>query len=163
MISISKSRLRSRRGNAMLEFGLAALILIPLFLGTFQFGYTFYVYNLMNTQVRAAARYASLRSFRCRDNASIAKFKTAVANVVIYGNPAGTGTNLIPALTDTAKVDVEIKDAANNNADSTHVPTTVYVRITGFTLDAVVGSFTFGTKPVLIFPFQGQYLPAESE
>lgn len=40
-------RKRSQRGNAMLEFALAFSIIVPVFLSTFQFGYTFYVYNLL--------------------------------------------------------------------------------------------------------------------
>src|SRR4051794_8548845 len=111
MITRSMNRFRSRRGNAMLEFGLASLVLIPLFLGTFQFGYTFYVYNLLSTQIRAGARYASLRTFRCSNSAGITAFKTAVANMVVYGDPTGTATTvLVPGLT-TAGVDVEIKGA----------------------------------------------------
>src|SRR5947208_9569011 len=155
--------LRSRHGNAMLEFGLASLILIPMFLGTFQFGYTFYVYNLMSAQVRAGARYASLRTFRCSDSNGITAFKTAVKNVVIYGTPAGGTTNLIPGLTDPAKVDVEIKDSANDNASSSKLPVTVYVRIINFTVDAIVGTYSFNGKPVMIFPYEGQYAPGESE
>ena len=147
----------------MLEFGLASLILIPMFLGTFQFGYTFYVYNLMSAQVRAGARYASLRTFRCSDSNGITAFKTAAKNVVMYGTPAGGTTNLIPSLTDPAKVDVEIKDSANNDADDTHVPATVYVRIINFTVDAIVGTYSFNGKPVMIFPYEGQYAPGESE
>src|SRR5882724_8796693 len=110
MKTIFNSRFRSRRGNAMLEFGLASLVLIPMFLGTFQFGYTFYVYNLMTTQVRAGARYASMRTFRCGNPASITNFKAHVKNVVIYGTPTagGAGTNLVPGLTDPDKVDVQI-------------------------------------------------------
>src|SRR5258707_2083336 len=99
MTTISKNRLRSRRGNAVLEFGLASLVLIPLFLGTFQFGYTFYVYNLLNTQIRAGARYASIRTFRCADANGITHFKDKVKNAVVYGDPAGTGNALVPGLT----------------------------------------------------------------
>src|SRR5258708_3101844 len=113
MTTISKNRLRSRRGNAVLEFGLASLVLIPMFLGTFQFGYTFYVYNLMTTQVHAGARYASMRTFRCGTTGSITNFKNHVKNVVMYGNPSGTGDNLVPGLTDLTKVDVQIWDASN--------------------------------------------------
>src|SRR5712672_877880 len=93
-----KTRLGARRGNAMVEFALASTILIPLFIGTFQFGYTFYVYNLLSTQIGAGARYTSTRTFRCSDAASIAKFKTAVGNMVRFGNPDGTGTLIEPDL-----------------------------------------------------------------
>src|SRR5438445_227052 len=106
-------RLRSRRGNAMLEFGLASLILIPMFLGTFQFGYTFYVYNLilpifipvligildfgqflyfhqsLSERARAGARYAAVHTFDA----------TKIANYTLYNDDTGTAngaTALLP-------------------------------------------------------------------
>src|SRR5947209_3665853 len=88
-----------RRGNAMVEFALASTVLIPVFFGTFQFGYTFYVYNLLCTQINAGAKYAATRTFRCADSTSITKFKTAVANMVRFGNPDGTGALIQPGLT----------------------------------------------------------------
>src|SRR5439155_7962176 len=75
MTQRSKKRLRSRGGNAMVEFALASSLLIPIFLGTFQFGYTFYVYNLLSSQMRAGSRYASMKSYKCADAASVSNFK----------------------------------------------------------------------------------------
>jgi hypothetical protein len=94
----STNRLGSRRGNAMIEFALASLILIPLFFGAFQFGYTFYVYNLLCTQIRAASRYGSVRTFNAGNSSSITAFKTAVKNVVLTGDPSGSGTVIAPGL-----------------------------------------------------------------
>src|SRR6476660_1173052 len=108
----AKSR---RRGNALVEFALAATVLIPIFLGTFQFGYAFYVYNLMSTQVRSGARYASLRTYRCGNSSSMTAFQTAVRNVVRYGNPTGTGTVIEPGLQD-GQISVSILDASGANA-----------------------------------------------
>src|SRR5437667_12127656 len=101
----STNRLGSRRGNAMIEFALASLILIPMFFGAFQFGYTFYVYNLLCSQIRAAARYGSIRTFNAGNAASKTAFSTAVKNVVIYGNPDGSGTVIEPGIT-AAKLEV---------------------------------------------------------
>ena len=84
----------------MIEFALASSVLIPLFLGTFQFGYTFYVYNMLCSQIHAGARYASMRTFRCNSNTSITAFKTQVKNMVRFGNPGGTGTLIVPGLDD---------------------------------------------------------------
>jgi len=94
------NKTRSRKGNALIEFALAATVLIPIFIGTFQFGYAFYVYNLMASQVRAGARYASLRTYRCGSSSSMTAFQTAVRNVVRFGNPSGTGTVIEPGLLD---------------------------------------------------------------
>src|SRR6266404_1115413 len=79
----SKQRSSRRSGNAMIEFAVSVGVLVPLFIGTFQFGYSFYVYNLLATQIRAGARYASLRTFRCSTAPSITKFKNHVKNVVV--------------------------------------------------------------------------------
>src|SRR6266446_6420076 len=122
-----KNRLGSRRGNAMIEFALASFVLIPLFVGTFQFGYTFYVYNLLCTQMRAGARYASLKTFKCLNSSEITDFKTSVKNMVMYGNPDGTGTLIEPGLT-AAQIDVEVKSSAGADASATVVPS--YVTVT---------------------------------
>jgi len=157
-----KKRPRSRRGNAMVEFALASTILIPMFIGTFQFGYTFYVYNLLSTQIRAGARYASIRTFRCSDATSIAKFKTAVGNMVRFSNPDGSGTLIEPGLT-AGEIDVQIKDKNDVNADKTHIPDYVTVSTTSYTVDAVFKKFTFTGKPILRFPHVGRFAPEESE
>ncbi len=155
-----KTRLRRQRGNAMVEFALSAGVLIPLFVGTFQFGYTFYVYNLLSSQMRAGARYASLKTFACANSSEIASFKTAVQNVIMYGNSAGTGSLIEPGLT-ASQIDVEIKDANGNNADSSHVPTVVSVTTINYSVSAVVGSYNFNGKPLVQFPYVGRYAPAE--
>src|SRR6266550_48725 len=89
---------RCRRGNAMLEFALAAGILFPAFVGTFQFGYTFYIYNNLDTAVRGGARYASMQSYDSASSTPSTAFATAVKNVVVYGNSAGTGDPIAPGL-----------------------------------------------------------------
>ena len=38
-------RSSDKRGNAMIEFALSFAILVPVFLGTYEFGYAFYIYN----------------------------------------------------------------------------------------------------------------------
>src|SRR5437899_6024109 len=90
--------LRCRRGNAMLEFALAAGILFPAFVGTFQFGYTFYIYNNLSTAVRGGARYASMQSYDSASSTPSDPFATAVKNVVVYGNSAGTGDPVVSGL-----------------------------------------------------------------
>src|SRR5712671_5404209 len=126
----STNRLGSRRGNAMVEFALASLILIPMFLGAFQFGYTFYVYNLLCSQIRAAARYGSMRQFFAADSS---KYQTAVQNVVIYGNTA-------------ANVEVLLLGANGKAASAANAPVTLTVRTSAtnpYQVNAVFTTFTF--------------------
>ena len=68
-----------RRGNALIELALATALMVPILIGTFEFGYTFYVYNLLSTQVRGGSRYASFRTFRSQDAASSYPFRTTVS------------------------------------------------------------------------------------
>ncbi len=160
-----KARLRSRSGNAMVKFALASLVLIPVFVGTFQFGYTFYAYNLLCTQIRAGARYASMRTFG-GSSSSITAFQTATKNMVVYGNPSPgqSPTSIVPGLS-IDQIDVTVKAADGvTSADSTHVPATVTVATssgTPFTIDGVFKTFTFSGHPSLQFPYNGQYEPAE--
>jgi hypothetical protein len=62
----------------MLGLALATGILVPAFTGTFQFGYTFYVYNNLESAVRGGARYASMRNYDSRTATPSAAFTTAV-------------------------------------------------------------------------------------
>ena len=162
MKSQLRNRLRSRRGSAFIEFALAATVLIPIFLGTFQFGYGFYVYNLMSSQVRAGARYASLRTYRCGNTSSMTAYTSAVKNVVRFGNPAGTGTVIEPGLQD-SEVSIGIYDMNGVAADATHTPSYVVVKAANYTVDAVITTFNFNGKPSVTMPYIGQYAAADTE
>ena len=153
---------KSQRGNAMVEFALSFSLITTLFFGTFRFGYTFYVYNLMQSQVRDGCRYAALRSFRAADAASIEAYKQKVRNMVRFSTPDGSGTAIVPGLTD-ANVVVTIVDQFGNNADDTHVPANVSVTIHNFSVNAVISTFNFDQKPYLQFNYVGRYAPAETE
>ena len=58
-----RSRRSNQRGNTLVEFALSFSLLVPVFLGVYEFGYAFYVYNEMQTAVRSGARYASRRVY----------------------------------------------------------------------------------------------------
>jgi Flp pilus assembly protein TadG len=156
-------RRSAERGNAMLEFALSSLVLIFMFIGTFQFGYTFYVYNRLQTAVRNGARYASVRTFRAADNTSIAKFKTAVQRMVVYGDSSlSSGTPVVPGLAP-SNVTVTITDAAGTAAGSAVMPDRVQVYVSGYTLDALFRNYSFTSKPYENFPYVGVWLPTFSE
>ena len=145
----------------MIEFALASFVLIPLFIGTFQFGYTFYVYNLLCTQMRAGARYASLKTFYGSD-ANYSNFKAAVKNMVMFGNPTNDGTTKLiePGLT-VDQIDVKVLGVNNADASATNVPSYVTVTTVNYQVDAVITKFTFNGKPIVRFPYLGRYAPAE--
>jgi Flp pilus assembly protein TadG len=141
----------ARRGSSLLEFALATGILVPLFTGTFQFGYTLYVYNDLQSAVRGGARYASMRSYDSANSTPSAGFLTAVRNMVVYGNPNGTGQPVAPGLSPS---NVEVLPNMNGAA-----PESITVQITGYTVNAVFTRFTFNGKPGTTFPYTGTPAP----
>ena len=144
-------RRSGRRGNAMLELAFAASILIPAFAGTFQFGYTFFVYSSLTSAIRGGARYASIRTYDSGTSTPSSGFSTAVKNMVVYGNVEGTGSPVTAGLT-TANVQV----FPNMNGS---VPDSMTVRITGYSVNAVFGSISFNNKPSTTFSYTGTYAP----
>ena len=135
----------------MLEFAVAAGLLLPALAGTFQFGYTYYTYNKLNTAVRGGARYASLRSYDSATSTPSAAFTTAVSNMVVYGNSAGTGQPVAEGL---AKANVKMLPVMNGA-----VPKAMTVQINGYTVDGIFSKFTFNAKPSTTFTYTGTPAP----
>ncbi|HXG33231.1 MAG TPA: TadE family protein [Bryobacteraceae bacterium] len=140
-----------RRGNAIIEFALSFGLLFSVFAGVFQFGYAFVVYNNLQTAVRAGARYASLRVYDSSTSTPSAAYLAAVRNVVIYGDPSGSGPRRVPGLT---PEQVQVTIIMDRN-----VPRDVSVAIVGYTLDAAVRSFTLNGKPKATMPYMGRFAP----
>jgi Flp pilus assembly protein TadG len=141
-------RKRTQAGNALVELAICSAVIVPLFAGTFEFGYGFYNYNRVVAAVRTGARYASLRKL---DNSDQAAFQTAVKNMVVYGNPAGGTTPVVNGLT-TSQVDV-------TPTPSGAPPDTVTVKLNTWTLNTLFKTFTFPNKPAVTFRYTGIYIP----
>jgi Flp pilus assembly protein TadG len=141
---------RTRSGSVLVEFTLSATFLIALFLGVWQFGYGFYIYNELEESVRAGARYASLGTYNSGTSTPTGAFLTAVQNVVVYGDPAGGTTPVAPGLT-TANVSLTVT--------FTSVPTVMNVAITGYKLPTYFGNQTLTGRPTTAFPFVGVFGP----
>jgi Flp pilus assembly protein TadG len=138
-------RKKSERGNAVLEFALGWSILWFLFSGVYQFGYAFYVYNVLQTQVANAAELGSKLGY---DNASPNTYKTALQNMVVYGDETSTGLNaVVPGLT-TNNVSVVLNNAS--------YPQDVTITITGYTIDAFFTKFALNNKPRATVAYYGQ-------
>lgn len=140
-------RFRCRRGFAMVEFAIGATVLTLVFSGTFQFGYTFYQYNLLRNAVSDGARYASLRTYDSSTPTPSSAFQLAVKNMVVYGDPGGGSNPIAPNLS-----------TSNVNLNVTYtngVPTAMSVSMTGYTINAVFGSTTLTNKPSVTYAYQG--------
>ncbi len=131
-----------RKGSALVEFAFGAIFLVGLFTGIFQFGYSFYLYNTLESGVRAAAQYAALETFPC-------KYEERVRNVAVYGNPNGGTEPILPGL-GPGNISVTM-----NFRDGT--PSTVKVGIGSYLLNAVLHSFTLSNKPQVTMPYLGRW------
>lgn len=141
----------NQRGNTLLEFALGFSLLVPLFAGLFQFGYTFWVYNQLQAAVHAGSRYAANLAYDSPDATPSAAYAGAVRNTVVYGSPQGGTTPLVPGLTP-AHVRVEMIFVRN-------APATVVVDIDGLTISSVFRNYTMAGKPRAAFPYLGRWAP----
>src|SRR5205823_5440957 len=144
---------RNRDGNAMLEFAIGAGLLVAVFSGTFQFGYTFLQYNNLQNAVARGARYASVVPYDSANSTPTTAFKDKVKNMVLYGSTTAGTTPVLPGLT-----------AANINVvpyfDPTlKIPTRMTVSITGYTINSIFASNTLTNKPQVAYTYQGVWSP----
>jgi Flp pilus assembly protein TadG len=146
-------RRRRRSGSAMIELTLSLGFLIPLFLGTWQFGYAYYIYGELEQAVRDGARYASLQPYHSANATPTSAYLAAVQNVVVYGTdaPESGSAPIVNSLT-TSNVGLTV--TFNNN-----VPASVSVYITGYRMPAFFGSLTLNHKPLAWFPYVGMFGP----
>jgi len=150
---------KAQRGNAFIEFALAAGILLPVMAGTFQFGYTFYTYNLLQSAVSNGGRYAAYRTYRClAGETDVDKFRQAVQNMTVYGTPTPASSS-VPVVKGLKPSDVEVLFTLT----ATQVPTLVTVRVKSFTVNGLFGKYTFSGYPTYTVPYLGRYAPEESE
>lgn len=158
-----KKAQKNCRGSAMVEFALGFPLLVLLLTGVFQWGYTFYTYNVLASNVRAGARYAAQKAFVPSTGTSSAAapcpaWVTSVQNMVVYGtpSPADNAAPVVPGLT-RAHIAVEpVFDASG-------VPLDIRVGVsttTPYPLNAVLTGYNLRGKPSVSFPFTGIYTPA---
>ena len=149
---------RPERGHAMLELAVCAAVMVSFLAGTFQFGYTFYIYNQLVTAVGNGGRYAAQRTFRAGTPWDIERGNAAIRNMVVYGDsqPVADAAPVVPNLKP-EQVEVQWVTAGRG------APKAIDVFIHGFTLNAVFRAFTFEGRPSVEFPFVGRYAPSESE
>lgn len=143
---------RGRLGIAVVEFALGSGMLLATFSGTFEIGYAVIQYDKLQTAVAQGARYASLIPYDSASSTPSSAFLASVQRMVVYGNPAGGGA---PAVAGLATKNVSLKVGFANG-----VPRTMEVSITGYTINALFGSFTLTGKPQVTYQYQGVWAPA---
>ena len=145
---------RSRRGqsgNTLVELAVFLPMWLSIVLGTWLFGYAFYIYNGLEEAVRGGARYASVIKYDSGTSTPTAAFLTAVQNMVVYGDPAGGATPAVPGL-NTGNVVLTV-------TFSKGVPTFVTVAINNFHVPGFLTSITLVNKPSTTFPYVGIFGP----
>ena len=142
---------RTRAGNVMVEFAIAFSVLFSVFAGTFQFGWTFYQYDVLASAVDHGARYASLRPYDAPTATPSRAFLTAVQNMVVYGDPAGGSRPVVRGLTP-AKVNLAV-------TFTNGIPSAVTVCVSGYTINSVFSQVTLPNKPKVTYAYQGIYSP----
>jgi Flp pilus assembly protein TadG len=153
-----KPRENSQKGHAMLELALSAAVMVSFLAGTFQFGYTFYVYNQLVTAVGNGARYAATRAYRSATAQDIEKGASAIRNMVVFGD-ARPAQDAVPAVANLTTNQVDVRWTT----DPAGAPTAVDVSIREFSVNAVFKTLTFTGRPGVEFPYVGRYAPTESE
>ena len=109
---------RCERGTQLVELALVLPILLVLFGMTAEFGRFFYTYQTLAKATRTGARYLTIKT-------PTAENDERAQNMVIYGNPEGTGEPVVTGLTrDMVRVAREGENPA--------MPTHVTIRIEGY-------------------------------
>ena len=109
---------RDERGIQLVELAIVLPIFVILFAATAEFGRYFYEYTTLAKASRAGARYLATAAVNSAQD-------TTAKNIVVYGNPAGTGSPVLPGIT-TANVLI------TRQGGVPVLPQTVKVEITNF-------------------------------
>ena len=105
-------------GLQLVEVTIVLPILLMLFAGTAEFGRYFYEYSTLAKAARVGSRYLSTAPTEAVED-------TNAKNIVVYGNPTGTGSPILPALA-TSNVTI------TRLGGSALIPDTIMVQITGY-------------------------------
>ena len=109
---------REERGAQLAELAIVLPIFLMMFGAAAEFGRYFYEYTTLDKGVRAGSRYLITAAVNGTEDAK-------ARNIVVYGNPAGTGTPIVKGLTPANVVITRTGGVAV-------LPETIKVQITGY-------------------------------
>ena len=112
---------RDEQGVQLLELAIVLPVLLLLFGAVAEFGRYFYEYTTVAKGARVGARYLISKSA----TSNVTNWEALAKNIVVYGNPAGTGDPILPGMT-TANVDVQYQGGPAG------VPETIKVSIVNY-------------------------------
>ncbi|HKR00763.1 MAG TPA: TadE/TadG family type IV pilus assembly protein [Pyrinomonadaceae bacterium] len=106
------------RGAQLVELAIILPIFMFMFGAVAEFGRYFYEYTTLSKATRAGARYLISAKTSAQED-------TIAKNIVVYGNPTGTGTPVVKGLTPGNVI-------VTRTGGSLTVPQTVTVEISGY-------------------------------
>ncbi|HEY0386389.1 MAG TPA: TadE family protein [Pyrinomonadaceae bacterium] len=109
---------RDERGTQLVELAIVLPLFLIMFAATAEFGRFFYEYTTLAKAARVGTRYLITAP-------NSVKSDTAAKNIVVYGNPDGSGAPLVSGIT-TGNVVI------TRTGGVPVLPTTVTVAITGY-------------------------------
>jgi Flp pilus assembly protein TadG len=109
---------RDERGVQLVEVAIVLPIFLMLFAATAEFGRFFYEYTTLAKAARVGARYLATAQVIASEDAT-------AKNIIVYGNPTGSGSPILTGLT-TANVVI------NRQGGVPVLPETVKVQILGY-------------------------------
>ena len=112
---------RDEQGVQLLELAIVLPVLLLLFGAVAEFGRYFYEYTTVAKGARVGARYLISKSA----TSNVTNWEALAKNIVVYGNPAGTGDPILPGMT-TPNVDVQYQGGTAG------VPETIKVSIVNY-------------------------------
>ncbi len=104
---------KRQKGVALVETIIVTPLLLFLILATAEITAAFVDHNTLTKSARNAARYVSARAL-VGSTGTVdlnAALLTEVRNVVVFGNPAGTGTSILPGLN---PGDIQVQNLGND-------------------------------------------------
>src|SRR5688572_2529387 len=131
----------NERGTTLVEFAIAATVLLTSMFAVIEFGRALWVHNALSDAARRGARYAALHAPSDVDD---------VKNVVVYGDPEGGSKPTIPNLT-ADNVTVTYSNFALNTG-------TVTVKVTNYQFQFVIPI----VGKTITMPSYSTTLPGES-
>jgi hypothetical protein len=126
-------------------------VLLAVFSGTFEIGYSLIQYNQLETAVAQGARYASIVPYDSATATPSSGFSSAVKNMVLYGSPVAGNAPVLSGL-GTGNVNLVVTFANG-------VPSSVAVSISGYTINALFATYVLTSKPQVTYPYQGLWAP----
>lgn len=105
------------RGFAAVELALIAPFFLFLMFGTAELGRALYEYNTLTKAVRNGAQYLARNAVTPAGVVDTDAYAAAARNLVVYGNPAGSGSELLKGMkvADVTVTEVTVAPSATPN------------------------------------------------